>query len=242
MGSRYPLTKRRKYTRKNYGTGAKGPSYSRALYPSKTTSSGRTWPYQRTGMSMLWDPFPAKATCLMRYNTTVTLNCDVASIPGYHLFRCNSIFDPDQSGTGHQPYARDLYAQIYNHYMVNSATIVIAPITSGIGMIGCTITDDTTVNFGFDNCKEVKGTRMIPLNNQGIGAAKLSQTYNARQIFEPNYDTTGITAAMGNNPSEQSYFHLWYCPKDSVSTGTITLNVSIVYNVSMWELQDLGQS
>jgi len=238
MGSRSPPAKRSRSSK--YGTGAKGVSLSRTLARGKTASSGRTWPYQKPGVSMLWDPFPAKATVLMRYNTTVSLNADVASIPGYHLFRCNSINDPDQTGVGHQPYGHDIYASIYNHYKVNSATIVITPITNVIGMLGCTITDDTTVNFGFDNCKEIKGTRMIPMTGQGTNHGKITQYFNRNQIFDPTVDGTG--ANMGNNPSEQSYFHIWYAPKDNTSTGSVTCNVSIVYNVSMWELQDLGQS
>lgn len=244
MGSRYPAAKRYRKSRysRNYGTGAKGPSGSRALYAPKTTSSGRTWPYQRPGISMVWDPFPAKATVIMRYNTTITLTSDVAGIAGYHLFRANSIFDPDQTGVGHQPYGRDIYAQIYNHYKVNSSTIVVTPVDAKTGFVGCTITDDTSVNLGFDNVKEVKGTRMIPMTSPGNNNGKVIQQYNSSQIFEPNYDTTGITAAMGNNPSEQSYFHVWFTPQLSTSTGDVKVNISISYNVSMWELQDLGQS
>jgi len=237
----YPLAKRsRKSYKRNYGTGAKGISNSSRISRGKTTGSGRTWPYQRPGLSMLWDPFPAQATAIMRYNTSVTLTADVASIPGYYLFRCNSIHDPDATGVGHQPYGHDTYNTIYNHYKVNSATIVISPVASQTGVLGCTITDDSTVNFGFDNVKEVKGTRMIPLNNQGTASPKVVQYWNRNETFDKSVDGTG--ASMGYNPSEEQYFHVWYTPATVTSTGTLNINVSITYNVTMWELKDLGQS
>jgi len=36
-----------------------------------------------------------------------------------HVFRMNSLFDPDRTGVGHQPYGRDQLANIYNRYRVN---------------------------------------------------------------------------------------------------------------------------
>jgi len=35
------------------------------------------------------------------------------------VFRMNSLFDPDRTGVGHQPYGRDQLANIYNRYRVN---------------------------------------------------------------------------------------------------------------------------
>lgn len=239
MGSRYPTSSKRRRSTKNYGTGGKGISFSRSIIKGGSTGSARTWPYQRPGLSMVWDPFPAKATAIMRYNTTISLNSDVASIPGYYLFRCNSINDPDATGVGHQPYGHDTYQSIYNHYKVNYATIVVTPITAGTGVIGCSITDDSTVNFGFDNVKETKGTKMMQWF-QGTTASKVVQYFNRNQTFGPSVD--GVGANFGQNPSEQQYFHVWFTAKDSASTGAVTCNISITYNVSMWELKDLGQS
>lgn len=63
------------------------------------------------------------------YNNTYTVKLtyadnyrhDVAqngSAGGTQFFRMNSIFDPDQSGTGHQPIMRDLWASQYDYYAV----------------------------------------------------------------------------------------------------------------------------
>ena len=63
------------------------------------------------------------------YNNTYTVKLtyadnfrhDVAqngSAGGTQFFRMNSIFDPDQTGTGHQPIMRDLWASQYDYYAV----------------------------------------------------------------------------------------------------------------------------
>ena len=41
------------------------------------------------------------------------------------IFRVNSIQDPDYSGTGHQPYFRDLWASMYDYYTVLSCDYTI---------------------------------------------------------------------------------------------------------------------
>lgn len=63
------------------------------------------------------------------YNNTYTVKLtyadnfrhDIAqngSAGGTQFFRMNSIFDPDQTGTGHQPIMRDLWASQYDYYAV----------------------------------------------------------------------------------------------------------------------------
>ena len=58
--------------------------------------------------------------------TTKLTYCDTKTItPGStmanHVFRLNSIFDPDFTGVGHQPGFHDQWANLYNQYRVTSA-------------------------------------------------------------------------------------------------------------------------
>lgn len=204
---------------------------------SRSTSSYNTWGYANPRSYLVaWDPFPARARARLRYSTTIDLQPQAAGVPGAYIFRANSIFDPDSSGVGHQPYGHDTYQSIYNHYRVVESSIILSPINNSSGTLGITITDDTTVNGNYDTIKEVKGTKMITiLNNARAGSVK--QTFQHRQ-FLANQNTS---AQFGGNPTEQAYFHCWYC---STPTGTPTMQVvvAIEYLVDMWELKDLGQS
>lgn len=53
-----------------------------------------------------------------------TLPCD-GSTSVSQIFRSNSLWDPDQTGTGHQPHGRDLWASMYNYYTVLSCEYTI---------------------------------------------------------------------------------------------------------------------
>lgn len=48
-----------------------------------------------------------------------------------HRFRCNSLYDPNYSSTGHQPMGFDELAARYNHYMVLGARIKITSVAAG---------------------------------------------------------------------------------------------------------------
>jgi hypothetical protein len=40
-----------------------------------------------------------------------------------HHFRTTAVYDPDYTGTGHQPYGFDQHSRLYNHYIVDTAII-----------------------------------------------------------------------------------------------------------------------
>jgi len=59
-------------------------------------------------------PIPQRYIATMKYSQTFLLS-DVS--PGW-TFNLNSIFDPDRTGTGHQPYGHDTFQTLYNRYRV----------------------------------------------------------------------------------------------------------------------------
>lgn len=70
----------------------------------------------RLGRS-LW---PARLYCKMVYYDTVLLTDEVLSYAEY-VFSLNSIYDPDVTGTGHQPRGADQWGVLYREYMVRGA-------------------------------------------------------------------------------------------------------------------------
>jgi len=60
-------------------------------------------------------PMPSEFVTQMSYASSFT----TPSGAPLRVFRMNSLFDPDRTGVGHQPYGRDQLANIYNRYRVN---------------------------------------------------------------------------------------------------------------------------
>lgn len=204
----------------------------------KNKTNYKTWPYQsRATYARMWDPFPATQMVRMRYSETISLAPN-AGITAYNLFKCGSIFDPNQSGVGHQPYGHDTYATIYNHYRVMRSTITMTCNNGAGGHAGISIKDDTTVEGSYDTVREAKGTNFVALNPTGAHN-KLVQYYSERMLP----DTARNSALMGQNPADDMYFMCWYQGQTATATpNTATFVVTITYDCYLYELKDLGQS
>lgn len=53
-----------------------------------------------------------------RYSDVITISLSAGTVQSYS-FRANSLFDPDRTGTGHQPLGFDQLTAIYNRYVVH---------------------------------------------------------------------------------------------------------------------------
>lgn len=71
--------------------------------------------------------FPNTKLVRHRYCDTITLPASAAAGNAVKwVFRCNSMYDPDFTGTGHQPMFRDEMAAQYNYYTVLASTIKVS--------------------------------------------------------------------------------------------------------------------
>jgi len=75
--------------------------------------------------------FPSSKTVALRYVSDFTLDAS-ATASDTRVYSVNSIFDPDQTGIGHQPMFRDNYAAIYSTYRVNYSTVTVVPLTTHV--------------------------------------------------------------------------------------------------------------
>ncbi len=71
-----------------------------------------------------------KYTTVLKYVDVISINPGAAATTS-HIFKCNGIFDPDTTSTGHQPLFRDELAALYAEYRVVKSRIKVTPITSG---------------------------------------------------------------------------------------------------------------
>ncbi len=78
------------------------------------------------------DPFPPRTRRVLRYAETFQFTTGTAGIMGtQQVIRLNSLFDPNATGVGHQPYGFDQLALIYAKYRVISCRVVIRFTTPG---------------------------------------------------------------------------------------------------------------
>lgn len=192
--------------------------------------------------------FPKSKLVKLRYNQTVSVNPSIGLAQAYS-FRANSIFDPDQTGSGHQPMGHDLWANVYNHYCVVGARMrcTFTPVNSGSGIaaFGIRLDDDgasssTLVTDYIESGQSVY--RIQPDNYTITKLQSLSKGFSAKKWFgikNISDNISRIGALFGTNPSEQASFILWVGPVDeSADLGAWQLTVTIEYSVLLTEPKD----
>lgn len=213
--------------------------YARSVRRSRAWNS----PSTRTFLTS-FNPFPAVHTARLTYVQKVTLQSTGNGQAPRWFFRANSIYDPDATGIsgGGQPYGRDTYAGIYNHYKVLSSVITVAgnsnqqsPETNGIGIV---MDDDASVATAKSSAKELcarKGSTYTTFasRNQN-GSVQISRKFDTRFFVNQNHQC----APMGANPTDGYYFGIF--SMDDQIASTMNCTVTITYLVRMWELKDLS--
>lgn len=169
--------------------------------------------------------FPKTQVVRMRYHTTFLLTPNNGGAATHYTFRANSIFDPDFSSAGHQPYGHDQWNIFYSTYTVLGSKLTIKACkdeqnstTSSNYLIGVLLHDDsgmpTTV---IDNLIEnglSTPSRLGMANGVTTNVVNLTKKFSARKFFnltslKDNQDRIG--AQFGSNPqaSGDAYFHVY---------------------------------
>jgi len=192
------------------------------------------------------NPFPLQQIVKMRYCCTQQLNASAGGSDKW-IFCANNIFDPDQTGAGHQPYGHDTWQLVYNHYEVIKSRISVtftadnnSVTNTATQIVGIAIKDDLTMESNFDTIREAKGAHYGLMNTQS--KKTISNGYNMKRMF-PRSSSTSTGSAFGSSPTEQAFFQCFVTGVNlAVDPAPTNLMVTIDYTVRLWELKDLGQS
>jgi len=166
-----------------------------------------------------WMPlFPAKTTKRLRYSTNIQLASTSGAVVSY-VFAANGLFDPDVTGTGHQPMGFDQMMVQYNHYAVTYAKIKVAfKGISSTKMTACIRYDGgSTPITVIDRIVEQGGCAIDNLDATSVNGDQkllwLSLDIAKIQGISASALTSDSTLRgdVASNPSELSYFHvqLW---------------------------------
>ena len=192
----------------------------------------KTWPNNKGWIPRYYDPFPPMQRAILRYVDDVNLNAGQAGV-AHKLFRANSIYDPDATGVGHQPYGHDQYQSIYNHYRVDKCIITATSGSTGTNnVMGISIQADATLEASPTTIRERKGTTFATLSSYAQ-PAKLTSVYQRKSTFPADAD--GYTSAFGANPSEEVFFDVFTCGNGTVDPGALAVTVTMTYYCTFYE-------
>ncbi len=158
--------------------------------------------------------FPDKYICKLRYSDTKDL---AGAGIQQHVYRSNSLFDPDLTGTGHQPMGFDELAAFYNFYTVNAFKVRATFINEGTTEAAVAVTP-TNVSPTFNNInqvKEISRTRYSLLNSADSGGSIRTISH-----YWKNNVIAGVTPAKYK--SEENYSAIFSANPDQQVHASFT--------------------
>lgn len=199
---------------------------------------------RRRGVKVLGglQPIPQRQIVKMKYAQNI--NTSVANAYNYK-FNLNSIYDPDFTGGGHQPYGHDQFQALYNRYRVISCSYVVTGYSGSTGIC-----------YG-----------VLPGNEQitATTLAELRENPRARFITQyPGGSTTKLTGKVylpslmgrtktqymaddryqsifGASPQETAFLNVTGLDL-SEAGASINWTITLTYTVEVFDVKPLAQS
>jgi len=193
---------------------------------------------------MMGTGLATRLACKLKYTDTIIMTSTAGAITDYQ-FRLNSLFDPDFTGTGHQPMYFDQYAALYNHYTVIGAKLTarfVSYESNTCPIIVCAFrNDDTTIinSSSIEYCAEQTGGKTYLLGDGGDSSKTLVIKYAPKKMFGALLPNVSQTTAVNANPSEQTIASLMMQSADVISSTNAAVQINIEFIVVFSELRDI---
>lgn len=187
-------------------------------------------------------PIAQRYVCQMKYSDVATLSVT----NGYNYrFNLNSIFDPNRTGTGFQPYSHDTLQTLYNRYRVIKCSYVITGYsgTTAIRVVALPANEEVSVSSLSDavthprskfiiqypggNTNKLKGSVHLP---SLVGRSK------AQYMADDRYQ-----AQFGASPAELAVLNIFGGGVDNGGTD-IQITIQMTYTVEVFDVKNLTQS
>lgn len=193
-------------------------------------------------------PFPFRWNAKLTYGVNVSIGTPGGvNTANKYRFRLNSLYDPDVTGTGGQPYMYDQLTAIYTKYIVRAAYVDITfsnPSVAGLWVgwsyhTGTTSNDDPT-GKPLEQLVERPNFTCVPISDFG------TQTVTCR-IKIPIHIVLGLSATQYSsvtdqygasynaNPLSPAYLDLFVVDPNSLGTSYIRAVGRIVYDCQFFD-------
>lgn len=204
-----------------------------------------------TPMHLLRSPLGKSHKAILRYvERGFTVNPGVAGVATAYYFSANGLYDPNITGTGHQPVGFDQMMAMFDHYTVIGARAKfqfysIDGTYKQLVLVG--LDDATTQPLDIGQTLENGTCRWKLISNASAGDQQthtLSYKVNPAKFLGRSkpMSCSELRGDASNNPEEQVYFKIVCSPQDGTDTAGIECMVTIDYTVIFTEPKELAQS
>jgi len=186
-------------------------------------------------------PIAPRSIVSMRYNQLLQ-----STVAGDQVFSLNSVYDPDITGLGHQPYGRDTYAALYNRYRVFavSGSVSSSCLSGQTGIVSLVATNSAALLTNQTLVSEMPHSRKQLI---AVGQVKTMKfKFNLPRIngsTSTAYKSDDrFQSLVNNNPTEIMCMHLLSTDALGGPTTTLYNDITINYHVEWFDPVPLAQS
>lgn len=201
-------------------------------------------------------PIPDRWTCKMHYTDRYTLSTDatLSTLGTQHKWNLNSLYDPDQTGVGHQPYGFDQLSGLYQRYKVTAVRfefIFSDPSADGLLLnwqfLNPTQTSQSLTGSDPNTVRERPNTGYVVMNERGEQVRTriiYMPIHRAAQITKLQFDADqeDYTAQFTANPVNMPQLAVAVANMDAGGTKTVKCLVNITYYTTFYDRRVQTQS
>lgn len=190
------------------------------------------------------------------FQRVTLIYCDIRNLTSVSgagarwLYRANSVFDPDYTGTGDQPSGFDQYAALYRHYaVIGSKCTVIA--TADSDFKAASFQTDPVVSLRLDEFTTVPGSledelmqpgckfRVCARGSSADRDTALVQKYDAAKYWgvKSIMDRSNSQAQVSANPNDSMYYHVAMNSHNQTSSTDVGVLIRIMYDTIFFDAQ-----
>lgn len=164
-----------------------------------------------------------------------------ASLAFAYSWSCNGCFDPNVSGTGHQPNGFDEMMKFYNHYTVvrSKCQLDVQNRNSESIRVALSLSGSTTYSTDYQNIMENGLLVSTPLTYVGAQGSLVTlkhscdlAKFQGMKFVNDDSDMRGDTAS---NPAEQAYYQLTLWNALTATVPIVLADIYIEYDVLFTE-------
>lgn len=189
-------------------------------------------------MSYKGTPFPPLLRTQFKYVTRVIMGAVSGSV-GIQTYRLNSLYDPDQTGTGTTPawFSTLLNSSTYTRYTVFGAEVRVRVVNTGSSPMDVAVYASTgTTTLSPELAGEAPFGQSAIVSSAGGGSVMKTLTgkYRVAAVSGVTEETvrteSNFSSAYTGNPASGPFLHVSYQASDLSSTVNGVLRVKIIYH------------
>jgi len=202
---------------------------------SKSLSPGSAGP--STTVTSSTGGFPSRMRVKLVYSQYNPESASASVVS--QIFRGNSVYDPDQTGTGGQPYNFDDFAIEYKRYRVRACTIHVEFVCHTAGGRGATVvvvpTNSSTAFTSVYDAMAAPHAKSALLTGLGNGTkTRVTMRRTTKQVLGEDWGDR-FEALVTADPADPWYYQILVFSNDASTTLGVTVLAKLTYDVEFFD-------